>query len=312
MPAIGNKTKQFLIAIAKLSVAGAAIYSLGAELSDKAKHDWGAFFGKLDENFSLLLATVILLLAVSNRFLEILKWKCLASTVRKTSLSEAAKQVLAGMAFGIVTPAGVGEYAGKAFFFPPENRKNIVFLNLVCNGIQMLLTVFFGIFGLLYLTTITEILSPRTLCYIALATVTLVLLLLFVRKISIRGWSVERLLHKINKLPRKVHRTNLLLAIGRYLSFSHQQYFLLLLFGVHPDYIPMMAVITGVYLLASCLPTFQLLDFAVKGSLSVWFFHLVGVDGLPVVCAATSIWLLNVVVPVAAGSVFVLRLKTNR
>lgn len=309
MFAIGDKTKQFLIATAKLLVAGAAIYALVRELYDSERHDWGAFLSRLDEHFDPFLAGVILVLAFANRFLEILKWKNLTSTIGKIGLGEATRQVLAGMAFGIVTPAGVGEYAGKAFFFPANERRKIVFLNLICNGIQMVLTVVFGVFGLLYLSTITDILQPETIVYIGFAFLVGVLILLSARRIAIRGWSIERLIHKINKLPRNVHWKNIVLAIGRYLSFSHQQYALLLLFGANPDYLPMMAVITGVYFMASCLPTFQLFDFAVKGSLAVYFFSFVGVDALPVVFTATAIWLLNIVVPVALGSIFVIRLK---
>jgi hypothetical protein len=38
------------------------------------------------------------------------------------------------------------EYAGKAMFFDKSATKKVLFLNLICNGIQMILTVIFGFF----------------------------------------------------------------------------------------------------------------------------------------------------------------------
>jgi len=72
-----------------------------------------------------------------------------------------------------------------------------------------------------------------------------------------------------------------------------------------------MATITSVYLLASSLPTFQFLDFAVKGSVAVYFFGLLGVNEWIVVFISTLMWFLNVVFPVFIGSYFVLNYKAQ-
>jgi hypothetical protein len=45
---------------------------------------------------------------------------------------------------GLFTPNGI-EYAGKAMFFDKSATKKVLFLNLICNGIQMILTVIFGV-----------------------------------------------------------------------------------------------------------------------------------------------------------------------
>jgi len=102
-----------------------------------------------------------------------------------------------------------------------------------------------------------------------------------------------------------------LLAIGRYLVFSHQYYFLFLIFDVKIPYFLLMATITSVYFLASSLPTFQFLDFAVKGSVAVYFFGLLDVNEWIVVFISTLMWFLNVVIPVVIGSYFVLNFKAQ-
>lgn len=131
----------------------------------------------------------------------------------------------------------------------------------------------------------------------------------FFKKISIKGYSIEKLIHKINEIPKAIHQKNIFLAVCRYLTFSHQYYFLFLVFDVHLPYFTMMATIATVYFLASSLPTFQFLDFAVKGSVSVYFFGILGINEWIIIFISTLMWFLNVVIPVIIGSYYVLNFK---
>jgi hypothetical protein len=103
-----------------------------------------------------------------------------------------------------------------------------------------------------------------------------------------------------------------LLGLCRYLVFSHQYYFLFLAFDVDLPYLTLMAAVTSVYFLASSLPTFQFLDFAVKGSVAIYFFGILGVNEWIVVFISTLMWFLNVVLPVVLGSYYVLNFKTKK
>ena len=116
-------------------------------------------------------------------------------------------------------------------------------------------------------------------------------------------------MHKINQVPKPIHRKNIALGLCRYLVFSHQYYFLFLAFDVHLPYLILMSAITSIYFLASSLPSFQFLDFAVKGSVAVYFFGLLGVNEWIVIFITTLMWLLNVVIPVIIGSYYVLNFK---
>ena len=129
------------------------------------------------------------------------------------------------------------------------------------------------------------------------------------KKIKIKGYSIEKLVHKINEIPKSIHQKNIFLAVCRYLIFSHQYYFLFLAFDVDLPYFKMMATIASVYFLASSLPTFQFLDFAVKGSVAVYFFGILGVNEWVVVFISTLMWFLNVVLPVIIGSYYVMNYK---
>ena len=305
MISIPHKAKQFLVLLIKLLIVGGAFYFIYNQLAHNDKLDWQKFITLFRKNQSVLGIGFILLLSVLNRYFEILKWQNLAKVIHEISLGEATKQVLAALTAGIFTPNGVGEYAGKALFYPKSETKKVVFLNLICNGIQMILTVIFGTIGLLFLGYWKWVLGIIAISFF------FILFSVLFKKIKIKGYSIEKLLHKINEIPKPIHRKNILLGVLRYLVFSHQYYVLFLAFDVDLPYFTLIATIAVVYFLASSLPTFQFLDFAVKGSVAIYFFGILGVNEWIVVFISTLMWFLNVVLPVVIGAYYVLNFKTK-
>lgn len=305
MISISHKAKQFLVLLIKLLIVGGAFYFIYSQLANNDKLDWEKFLILFKKNQSVAGISFILLLSVLNRFFEILKWQNLVSYLHKISLPEATKQVLGALTAGLFTPNGVGEYAGKALFFEKSKTKKIVFLNLICNGIQMILSIVFGTIGLWVLG------YGFWVSIIFLSAFALWILGFGLKKFKIKGYSIEKLIHKTNEIPKSIHQKNIFLAVCRYLIFSHQYYFLFLAFDVDLPYLTMMATIASVYFLASSLPTFQFLDFAVKGSVAVYFFGILGVNEWIVVFISTLMWFLNVVLPVIIGSYYVMNFKTK-
>ena len=148
MISISPKAKQSFLFLIKILIVGAAFYFIYNQLAHNDKLDWQKFIVLFQKNYSITGIAFILILSVLNRFFEILKWQNLVSYLQKISLPEATKQVLGALTAGLFTPNGIGEYAGKALFFEKSKAKTIVFLNLICNGIQMILSVVFGTIGL--------------------------------------------------------------------------------------------------------------------------------------------------------------------
>ena len=312
MISISHKAKQFLVLLIKLLIVGSAFYFIYSQLVNNDKLDWEKFLILFKKNQSVAGISFILLLSVLNRFFEILKWQNLVSYLNKISLSDATKQVLGALTAGLFTPNGVGEYAGKALFFEKSKTKKIVFLNLICNGIQMILSIVFGIFGLLYFNANYNVITTKTVAILFGLFFLVFVVTFLLKKITIKGYSIEKLIHKTNEIPKSIHQKNIFLAVCRYLIFSHQYYFLFLAFDVDLPYLTMMATICSVYFLASSLPTFQFLDFAVKGSVAVYFFGILGVNEWIVVFISTLMWFLNVVLPVIIGSYYVINYKPTQ
>ena len=303
MISIPHKAKQFLVFTIKFLIVIGAFYFIYDQISSNSKLDWHKFQNLVVEKTAISTMLFILMFSVANRYLEILKWQNLASFIQPISVGEASKQVLGALTAGIFTPNGLGEYAGKALFFKKEQTKQVIFLNLICNGIQMILTIIFGTIGLIFIGY-----WKWSLGIIAIASV-LLLTSFLSKNITIKGYSIQKLLHKINEIPKRIHRKNIILGILRYIVFSHQYYVLFLVFDVDLPYLTLVSSISAVYFLASSLPSFQFLDFAVKGSVAVFFFGKLGINEWIVIFISTLMWLLNVVLPVIIGSYFVMRFK---
>jgi len=309
MPALSDKTKQFLVLLAKLLVVGGAFYYIYDRLANNNQLDWAQFTHVLTQKEAVLPVIIVLILSVTNRLFEILKWQVLVGTLQHISLWQSTKQVLAAVTLAVFTPNGIGEYAAKALYYKKDQTGRIIFLNLVCNGVQMIIAVAAGLIGLIFFNNTYHLIPNMLLLLVLLGIVALAGLVFMSRNITIKGYSIKRLFININEIPRTVHRKNAAMAVLRYLSITHQHYFIFLAFGVQLPYFEMMAAITGIYFLGSSLPNFAFTDFAVRGSVAVYFFGMMDVNEWIVVFAATLQWLLNIVLPVSIGSWFVLRFK---
>lgn len=311
MLSISYKAKQFLILLAKLLIVSGAFYFIYKQLTTNDQLDWDQFVTLLLHKNSSEIIIILLVLTFLNRFLEILKWQNLVSFIASISVAKATQQVLGALTFSIFTPNGIGEYAAKALFYDKKETRTIVFLNLIGNGIQVIVSIFFGIISLL----LFSFYFPKESRFILLLLSIFFVLCIFVfsfKKITIRGYSINLLFQKTNEIPKKIHRKNLLLSTMRFLILMHQYYFLFLFFDINLPYLLIMVTIISVYLLGSALPTFQFLDFAVKGSVAVYFFGLLGVNEWITIFITTLIWFLNVVLPVIIGSYYVLSFKMKK
>ncbi|RYZ25559.1 MAG: hypothetical protein EOO10_17955 [Chitinophagaceae bacterium] len=308
MPA-PHKAKQYWVAIAKFAVLAAAFYIIWQKLSQTSSQEWQQFLDSANgwPWYSIL---TLLILSICNRVLEIFKWQNLAKGLRPISWSESGKQVLSALTAGIFTPNGIGEYGAKALYFKKDQAKEVVLLNLVCNGVQMVWSILFGLVGLVYFNLHTGLLPLETILTFFGVLIAALMLLSLVRNISIRGFSLGQLLENVMAIPRKTHQLNIILGFLRYLSFSLQYVLLFRLFGVEIPFALLFSGVAAVYLLASSLPSFQFLDFAVKGSVAVFFFGFIGVNEWAIVSISTIMWFFNVVLPVAIGSYFVLKFKS--
>ena len=104
----------------------------------------------------------------------------------------------------------------------------------------------------------------------------------------------------------------LLLSIARYAIFVVQYLLLLQLFKVEIAASSSVWLITIMFLALAIVPTIALAELGVRGKLSIYIFGLFSVNTLGILFTATTIWLINLVVPALAGSLFLLGIKLFR
>ena len=311
MIAIPHKAKQFLLVLTKLLIVAGAFYYLYHQLQANNTSDWM----KIGSKFSVVSFLGILSLSLINWILEILKWQNLVAYIHQISFKEAMKQTLGSLTASIFTPNRIGEYGAKMLYFDKREAKKIVLLNLIGNSTQMLVTTYFGIAGLWITGLHLELFYGKYVEFSVAALLIVVFIILgyiYRKREFIYGFTIAKLITKVKEVPPTIYLTNFQLATMRYLVFSHQFYFLLLLFGVSLPYPTAIATLFVMYFIASIVPTIHLLDIVIKGSVAVFLFSKLGVHEWIIVSVTFLMWLLNLVIPVVIGSFYVLRFKLKQ
>lgn len=315
MKLIPHKAKQFLLVTVKLLIVTSALFYIYKQLQGDKSLNWSL----VSDYLSLKSIAILIGFSTVNWVLEIFKWQNLVSYFKEISFFEAAKQSLGSLTASIFTPNRIGEYGAKMLYYPKGKRKKIVFITFISNSSQMAVTCFFGVLGALILfiqktETVFWIGFKINLKTIVIAFFVLVALFTFIyyfRKIEIYGFSIQKLTTKLKKFPRSIMFSNIQLSILRYLVFSHQFYFLLVLFNCHISYSLALNTIFIMYLLASIIPSIHLMDVAIKGSVAVYLFGQIGIESWKIIAITSLMWIFNLVLPVLMGSYFVLRFKPN-
>jgi len=312
------KTKQFFFFLIKLSIVVGAFYFIYNKTIHNDQISLHDFISQLEKTVFGNVKTIFILLLFTffNWFFEILKWKNLSSFIKNTSFYDAFQQSLGSLTASLFTPNRIGEYGAKAIYYKKGNRKKIMLLNLLGNSTQMAVTVLFGGIGLLYFLIHFEVnfemYRLRKAAYI--------LVIIFVTILTgslggfkkIRGFYIDKILDFIKSMPLKIHLKNGFFSIVRYLIFSHQFYFLLLVFNIKVDYYTAMSLITSMYLLASLVPSLALLDWLIKGSVAIWVFSFINVNELIIFTISLLMWILNFGLTAIIGSYFVLNFNFSK
>ncbi len=255
----------------------------------------------------------LFLFSLFNWIFEIIKWKTLVFSIKKISFLESLKQSLGSLTASLFTPNRIGEYGAKAFYYYKTDRKKILLLNLISNISQMTVTVIFGIVGLIFIINNYEVNLPifrvrRLVYYLAVILASFFGGRFFISK-KVRGFYVTKIINFFKRLPKIIIFKTLIYSVIRYLIFSHQFYFLLLIFGIEIDYSILMRLIFAMYLIASIIPSLPMFDWLIKGSVAVFIFGLIGINELIIVSITSLMWILNFAIPAIIGSYFVMNFR---
>jgi hypothetical protein len=276
-------------------------------------------------------AILVIVLMLANWSCEAFKWRVLVGHIQKISFVTAFKAILSGLSVSLAmnTPNGSGEYIGRILYVKQGNRLRAITLTLVGSISQLIVTMVLGTIGLFLLrdkfynaTSDTFHLSFHLSDAIAYGCVAFTTFLAGVY------FELSWLVRLIEKIPfvkkysffiQKLEDFRwqellkvLIISALRYSVFVVQYLLLLQVFNVGIPIFTAFWLITIMFLALAVVPTIALAELGVRGRISIFLFGMYSTNTLGIVFTASAIWLINLVVPALAGSLFLLGIKLFR
>jgi hypothetical protein len=270
-------------------------------------------------------AAALVLLTPVNWGFEALKWQILLRRVERTTFWSAYRGVLAGLSLGFALPAQLGDTAGRVLSLRTSARAEAIGASLVSGGMQFYVALVFGaVAWSAYLAVVPARNNTAGQWLLALLVVLSLLgvVLGLVRRRLI-GWLSTR--PRLQRFARywdvggqyddREIGLGLLVAALRYLIFSLQFYVAMQLVGVALPPLVAASGIGVVFLVKTITPAFNLLsDLGVREAAALWVFapfdQTTGAVPAPVLITVTlTLWLVNILVPVLIGLLWVWRLR---
>jgi hypothetical protein len=308
-----NKSKQYLLLALKVLILTVTFGHIYVKLTQDTSLTFEDFTATLSvDGRNVLFLLLCIILAAGNWFFEILKWQTVTSNVAPISFKTALKQSLSGLTVSLTTPNRIGDYGAKIMYFETHNRKQILLLNFYSNAVQMAITCFFGIIGVLYILPTFNIEYSTTKSILLLICILLfgiVGYLIKERQLLIKGLSISSVHSYFRKIRSSIKIKVGIYALIRYSIFSFSFYLLLVFFGAEIRFSEVIPLLCSMYLFVSVIPTIFIFDLVVRGGVAVWLFSLVGVSELAILSTVLTMWLLNFVFPAIWGSFYVANFK---
>ena len=267
---------------------------------------------------------LVFVLMFVNWSLEALKWKISVQGVQPVSFFRSLKAIFSGVSFSVTTPNRTGEYLGRVLYMDDGNRLRVISLTILGSISQLMVTVFFGLLGLLILETdITKMNLSGWMEWlkdlgIIGASLAFIFLTVFYFRI---GWlvkwidkipAIKKYIWLINELE-KTDTTLLLrllsISLLRYLVFATQYFLLFRFFGVEVNWWQGFWATAIVFFVMAITPTIELFEVVKKMYVTKEIFAIFTVNTLAIGFVTTTIWCINLVIPAAIGSLLILGIK---
>jgi uncharacterized membrane protein YbhN (UPF0104 family) len=258
-----------------------------------------------------------------NWSLEAMKWKLSVQNVQPVSFFTSLKAIFSGVSFSVTTPNRMGEYLGRVLYMNEGNRLRVISLTILGSLSQLIVTIFFGLLGLLILrpAIVNSHLSgwPVWINLLLIGgSIGFFFLTVFYFRI---GWltrwidripAIKKYIWLINELV-KTDTTLLMrllsISLLRYFVFATQYFLLFRFFGVEVNWWQGFWAIGLVFFIMAITPTIALFEVVQKIYVTKEIFAIFTVNTLGIGFVTTTIWFINLVVPAAIGSLLILGIK---
>lgn len=264
-------------------------------------------------------------LMVLNWSIETRKWQLAVRRVQKISFWQGFKAILTGVSFSVTTPNRTGEYLGRVLYMEEGNRLRTISLTILCSMSQLLVTLFAGIIGLLFLWDRILHAEPMSgwssigLQVLLFGSIlAFIILTLFYFRVSLFARWIDRLNRKekfafllveLGALNATILWRLLSLSTIRFGVFILQYYLLFSFFGVDVGFVETLWSTSMVFLILAIIPGFALADLGIRGEVNLKVLGLYSTNAIGIGFTAGIIWFINLIIPALAGSLLILGIK---
>jgi uncharacterized membrane protein YbhN (UPF0104 family) len=298
--------------------------------------EYNKFTGLLEKPGIKSLLLIVFLLMLVNWGIESQKWRTMIQKIEKVSFFRSLQAVFTGVSISFFTPNRTGEYVGRAFILDKASHVDGILITILGSMCQLFITILTGTLAMPVF--MSKFLSHPVFFsgYVFFGFVCLIILmdlLLFFLLVNVQFLSVlrEKLLRSRLKKFRKYlavfagFRTRdmvyvISLSFLRYLVFTGQFLLLLKIFSVPVPLFDCIIITSLIFFVMTLIPTVTLTEPGVRNSAAIYFFgiyfsHSGGMSDavmIGILSATTLLWIINLAIPAAIGTLFVFRLKFFR
>ena len=269
---------------------------------------------------------LVILLVFLNWGIEARKWQVLVKNLQPIKFVTAFKAVLSGLTLSLNTPNRIGEYGGRILYIEEGNRLSAISLSIAGSISQLIITLFMGCGGLLFLIFFQQahnssmnlsvfwlkIFSLKILLIVSLVSTTGLMLFyfrlswitLFLEKIP-RLSSFTRYMEVLENFTAKILLRLLSLSFFRYLVFVIQYILLLQVFEVNISTVDAFWAMSLLFLVLAIVPSFAIADLGIRGKFSTELLNLYSANTIGIIGTTFGIWLINLFIPAIVGSILI-------
>lgn len=254
-----------------------------------------------------------------NWLVESFKWQLLMSPFQKISFYSGLKTVMSGVAAGVVTPARVGEYAGRMVTSSNHLKTEAAVATFLGSISQNFWNLTGGAaFSYIFLKDLTNITHWNKNSFFIITAVSIVIMMTIyfnVPKVASKliKWKYfkkfENHISNIGQYSNRLLVQVLFLSLIRYLIYFGQYVLVMIFLGADIDLLQMIAIIATIYLIQSGLPLPAFMSIIARGEVAVLMWSLVGIGSIMALSATFIIWIINLILPALLGLFFLS--KTN-
>lgn len=264
---------------------------------------------------------MIILMPIS-WWLESMKWQILMSPYEAISREKSWKTILAGVAAGIVTPARLGEYAGRLITSDPDKKREVVAATFLGSIAQNLCNITGGLlFSYFFLKNYFHVTYLDSVTFFVLILIHILILCLIyyqLPKVVTKLSKFERLIPYLKKVDhinlynRPILNKVLILSFCRYLIYFGQYFLVMKFLGQSADSLAIMANIAMIYLIQTGIPLPAFISVFARGELAVLIWASLSIDALTALTATFILWAVNLIFPSLAGLWIIYKTDVNK